>query len=524
MYTYIIVDDESLIRKGTIKKLAPMQDKVQCIGEADDGASGIELIQEKKPDFVITDMQMPGMHGTDFLAYLAEHYPGMPIIVISGYRDFDYIKQAITADAIDYLLKPFGKEALQECVQRAIDRLESSETISRQLTDSFEQKEAAYYEYDRQYLTNLILGYRTGETAISSQKLKFVNETHRMMLLTLCFSSAPLEYDVQKWLDDGGFGDLALYLPGPAPLVSYLVLFLPNAGAIPPENMVGQISTALIQDSNRNGLNLLIGISQVHSDLNELHTAFTEAANALDRQMLHGTSRQYFLYEGPDTPRQIVWDKEDEFLFRIEAGMEQEVTELTARLFSWFETIPGLTLDDAKYYCYTVSDQCRRILSFYLKQDAASSSGSMQNVVRQMFRLSELEEYYTQYFRNIALLLKTESVYACDDAVEKIRIYIQRNYQKDLNQDFIASLFYMNRSYLSTLFRQRTGVKFVDYLNEVRIEKAKEMLSGSDRKMYQVSRAVGYDNPKYFFRVFKKVTGMTPEQYRAERAGDSEKA
>ena len=515
MYTYIIVDDESLIRKGTIKKLSPMQDIVQCIGEADDGSSGIRLIQEKKPDFVITDMQMPGMHGTDFLAYLAENYPGMPIIVISGYRDFDYIKQAITADAIDYLLKPFGKEALQECVHRVINRIENTQTISRQLNDSYEQKEAAYYEYDRQYLTNLILGYRTGETVISSQKLKFVNDTHRLMLLTLCFSSAPLEFDVQEWLDGGGFGDLALFLPGTSPFISFLVLFLPNAGAITPENMVGQISKALIQDSTRYGLDLLIGISQVHHDLNELHTAFTESSDALDQQMLQGSSRQYFLYEGPATPRQITWDKEDEFLFRIEAGMEEEVKDLTAQLFSWFEKIPGLTLDDAKYYCYLISDQCRRILSSYLKQDGTSSSGSMQNVVRQMFRLSELEEYYTQYFRNIASLLKTESVYALDDTVEKIRIYIRRNYQKDLNQDFIASLFYMNRSYLSTLFRQRAGMKFIDYLNGVRIEKAKEMLSGSDRKMYQVSRAVGYDNPKYFFRIFKKMTGMTPEQYRS---------
>lgn len=513
MYTYIIVDDESLIRKGTIKKLSSMQDKVQCIGEADDGASGIQLIQEKKPDFVITDMQMPGMHGTDFLAYLADHYPDMPVIVISGYRDFDYIKQAITAEAVDYLLKPFGKEALQECVNRAIDRIESSETISRQLTDSYEQREAAYYEYDRQYLTNLILGYRTGETAISSQKLKFVNDTHRMILLTLCFSSAPQHFDVQEWLDEGGFGDLALYLPGTSPLVSFLILFLPNAGPVTPEKLVGQISTALIQDSGRNGLNLLIGISRVHSDLKELHTAFTESSGALNQQLISGASRQYFLYDGPAAPRQIVWDKEDEFLFRIEAGMEKEVKELTVQLFSWFERVPGLTLDDVKYYCYLISDQCRRILSFYLKQNE-SSSGSMQNVVRQMFRLRDLEEYYTQYFRNIALLLKTESVYALDDVVEKIKIYIRRNYQKDLNQDFIASLFYMNRSYLSTLFRQRTGTKFIDFLNEVRIEKAKEMLSGSDRKMYQVSRAVGYDNPKYFFRVFKKMTGMTPEQYR----------
>ena len=81
-------------------------------------------------------------------------------------------------------------------------------------------------------------------------------------------------------------------------------------------------------------------------------------------------------------------------------------------------------------------------------------------------------------------------------------------------QDFLASLFYMNRSYISQLFRRKTGGKFIDYLNDVRIEKACELLAASDRKIYQIARAVGYDNPKYFFRLFHKKTGVTPEEYR----------
>ena len=116
MYTYIVIDDESLIRKGTIKKLQPMEDQISCIGEADNGKSGIELIQEVHPDFVILDMQMPIMGGKELLPYLAENYPEMPLIVISGYRDFDYVKQAISAAAIDYILKPFSDSISPYCL------------------------------------------------------------------------------------------------------------------------------------------------------------------------------------------------------------------------------------------------------------------------------------------------------------------------------------------------------------------------------------------------------------------------
>ena len=237
----------------------------------------------------------------------------------------------------------------------------------------------------------------------------------------------------------------------------------------------------------------------------------------MDQQVLRNSSEQCFMFFGEPQPIPVVWPQEDEFLFRIEAGMSDEVHALTDKLFSWFVSLPGFTLGDAKYYCYTLSNQCRQILNSYLKQENESSSGSMQNVVSQIFRLEELQDYYQQFFLNITDLLKTESVYAVDDVIERIQIYIQKNYQKDLTQDFIASLFYLNRSYLSTLFRQKTGMKFVDYLNNVRIEKAKEMLLGTNRKMYQISKAVGYDNTKYFFRIFKKKAGMTPEQYRINK-------
>ena len=120
MYTYIVIDDESLIRKGTIKKLQPMEDQIACVGEADNGKAGIELIQEVHPDFVILDMQMPIMGGKELLPYLAENYPEMPLIVISGYRDFDYVKQAISAAAIDYILKPFDEDDIKRSLQRAM--------------------------------------------------------------------------------------------------------------------------------------------------------------------------------------------------------------------------------------------------------------------------------------------------------------------------------------------------------------------------------------------------------------------
>mgnify|MGYP005810250707 FL=1 len=195
--------------------------------------------------------------------------------------------------------------------------------------------------------------------------------------------------------------------------------------------------------------------------------------------------------------------------------MEEETSALTREFFNYCASIPGCTLADVKYQCYLLSDQCRKILDEYMHTpDSLKSSASMQNVVNHIFSLNDLMDYYRQFFVNLAKMIRPNSVYAIDDVIKKIQIYVERNYQKNLSQEFLSSLFYINRSYLSTLFKERTGQKFVDYLNQVRIERSKELLTETDRKMYQIARAVGYDNVKYFFRIFKKKEKMTPEEYR----------
>ena len=522
MYTYVIIDDEELIRKGTIKKLTPAADRIACAGEAENGAKGIELIRELHPDFVILDMQMPEMDGMALLPYLSEHYPAIPLIVISGYRDFDYIKQAISANAIEYLLKPFSREMVLNCVDEVIKRLENRTFLENQILTSEKEKEQACYDYDVQLLNNLILDYHVSSAKLTSQRLRRINDSHDLMLLTLHFSRSSPDALVEEWLSEQGFGDLALYLSSStSPDLGFIILFTAPQSAIPNEKLAAQILDSFIPWMENQEMPVLAGISRTHHDLDKLGAAYRETTLALDQQPVTKSASCWFAYAGETEPRPIIWDKTEEFLFRIDAGMEKETRELTRELFSWYTDLPDCTLADVKYHCYQLSDQCRLILNRYLKnQTTPESSNSMQNVVNHIFTLRELEDYYLQFFANLAAMILPQSVYAVDDIIEKIQIYMRRNYQKDLTQEFVSSLFCINRSYLSTLFKSRTGEKFVDYLNNIRILRSQELLAHTDRKMYQIARAVGYDNVKYFFRVFKKNTGITPEQFRQRHVGD----
>jgi two-component system response regulator YesN len=518
MYTYIVVDDESLIRKGTIKKLEALKETITCVGEAANGSEALDIIASTNPDIIITDMNMPIMDGSRFLPILAEQYPDKRLIVISGYKDFEYTKHAISAKAIDYILKPFSKEEIQKTVLKAVEQIADKNAIQNKIELSESEKERARYEYDIQMLKNVILGYHIASTAISSDRLKFVEKNHDLVLITIRASAPLMEDSLQNFLYENGFGDLAIYLQHiHCNNLGFLILFIPEQAAISVNNLCKQVVSSLATHLSTLNIGTFFGISNTHTDLTSLNTAFNEAVSALNSREILSNNQYNFYNSISNEPLSMSWDKYEEFLFRLESGMTEQVKDLLDELFLYFKSLKHCTLSDVKYFCFQLADNAKLIMSEYLEQVSSNTvSGSMQNILNSMFSLDEIKIYYIQFFANISEILKAKSIYSSNDVIEKMQIYARRNYYKNLNVEFLSSLFYMNRSYCSHLFKEKTGENFVDFVNRVRIEKAKELLHNTDKKMYQISKSVGYDNVKYFFRIFKKIEGVTPEQYRKE--------
>lgn len=515
MYNYIIVDDEPLIRMGTLNKLHSLSDRINCVGEADNGSRAIDLVKLTAPDIIILDMEMPIMNGTQLLTYLSENYPDIQLIVISGYKSFDYIKHAISNNVIDYILKPFTEEQIQQTVLQAITRIETSASISAQIRVSEEQKELAYYEHDIQFLQNLILDYAPADMEIHSQKLSFLRNSgiFRLAVLYTCTSNETLKMD--DHLNRLGFSEIVLFLPHPMNSnLSFFILSMPSETGLKAQHFYKQFIHELTAYIDTFQQTSYWGISNIIPELEQLHHAYTQACTALGSMPVVQEHSAFYIYDSfnVNTTHELLWEKADEFLFRIETGSTESVHELLLELQEFYRSVPKLTLADVKYHYHQLTEDCLLILKQYLNQP--SPSGSMHSIINEIFSIRELNNYYTRFFENLSLMLKPKSIYAMQDTIEQIKIYTQRNYQKNITVEFLASLFYMNSSYLSHLFRRQTGQKYVQYLNNIRIEKAKELLQTTDRKLYQIARTVGYDNTKYFFRVFKKWTGVTPEQYR----------
>lgn len=519
MYTYIIVDDESLVRKGTIKKLEPINNTVQCIGEASNGEVALDLIHKLNPDIVITDMNMPIMDGTKLLPIIAKNYPNKCIIIISGYKDFEYTKQAITANAVNYILKPFGKEELQKSVLDAIIMIKNNMAIENKLSSSETEKEHARYNYDLQLLKHLLLGYQTEKNTFTSERLKSINQLHNFILITL-HTTKPFDSTVfQILLEENGFDDLALALSHMNNHnLGFIILFMPEQTVISPKHLCLKIIQTIVDtfESQKNPISF--GISLTHKDLLELNSAFSESITALNTQTVDHTIPLCFYTHEKKEAQLIEWEKTDELLFRMEAGMIDDTLQLLDVLFDHFTNLHACTLFDVKYFCFQLSNKVKFIMSTYFEPiNSNSNSTSIQSILNELFSLDEIKQYYASFFINMSELLKDQNIYSSDNTIEKIKIYINRHYQNNLTVEFISSLFYMNRSYCSHLFKQSTGINFVDYVNNVRIKQAKYLIQNSDKKMYQIAKSVGYDNVKYFYRVFKKHEKITPKQFQQQQ-------
>lgn len=515
MYQYIILDDEYLTRKATIEKLAPLSELVQCIGEGEDGQEGLGLIDTLHPDIVITDMKMPLFGGDRLLPILAEKYPDIFIIVISGYQDFDYAHQAMKAGAVDYILKPFSSEEIQHVMQKVLDQLTHKQKLRNQKL-MIEQYETTQFSWDRELLRNMIEGYASPSSKPSSPRLLTLYQNRDYMLITLYTDNALPKKEVQGFLSKNGYGDTILFLPhSQTDHMGYLLISLPPVPSLDNRAYCQQILRGISSLFWPNHWPVLYGCSAVHCSLSNLSAAHRETLQALDNCTLSQKENILFYSLEKDTVRLLEWERTNELLFYIESGKTDETEALLEELFTFFEGQPSASLLDVKYSCHQLTDQLRYMMSHHIQQVHKSQTESgMQPILDTIYSIQRLKEFYLRFFLNIASAFVGQGIYSDQDTMQNVKTYIDHHYQKNISVEFVASLFHLNRSYLSHAFRQKMGHSFIDYLNLVRVSHAKELLEKSDKKMYQITKLAGYNNLRYFFRAFKKSEGMTPDQYR----------
>lgn len=535
MLRVFLVEDESIIRE-TLRDTVPWaQYGYAFAGEAGDGEMALPLIRQVKPDVLITDIRMPFMDGLALSELLRKEFPEMKIIIISGYDDFEYARQAISIGVDQYLLKPITKKALLDVLEELREKIEE-EQANRNYLARFHREAEEYEQYTRKVFFERIV---SGQLSVQE----------------IYEAAAKLDIDLRAQCYA-----LAFFSVMPEPLASAEVYSEPGARLRDAllEHFMKYPEYILLRWNLTTYALLLKGET---ARMDELCRRCVETVRG--QYAAHAPEQDWYVAVGRPTQRLSTMPDCFEEVSRLWAYRyilpQQHV--LTADTVSFLTgTDSGSSLldqldasqaDPAILTGVMQSASAREIPSFadeYLRsvENALSSKPFCQYLMlsvrftaarfaqslgvgqREAFAPltclelvgrnvteADLKDYLCAILQRVIDLRDQASSNQCRGLLKQALAYIDGHFtEESLSLNQVAREVNISANYLSAVFSQEVGATFTEYVTGKRMELAKELLRTTDKRSGEVAVAAGYKDPHYFSFLFKKTQGCTPRDYR----------
>ncbi|NLM11572.1 MAG: response regulator transcription factor [Clostridiaceae bacterium] len=540
MFKVMIIDDEPIIRKGIKNILNWKQFGCEICAEASDGEEGRTLIKKYRPDILITDIRMPEIDGLKMIKDVKDLIPDCKIIVLTGYRDFDYVQEALKLGVFDFVLKPSKIEELTAIVQRAVEelkRLKNRAEEFKKLKKLFEQNIPVLREkflYDLMYEM-----YPNRQDILPRAELLGVNITE-FFLLVIEIDTDENENLSQYDMNLYQFGIINTFMDVFSdcfdviniPLKDRRVAFILQ-GMDDIKDSLGKINDkcSYFQELLVNcfGFTVTIAVSSEGRGIMQLPEKHRECMEALERKFYIGNNTVIFyndlnvFFKFDDYS---VLEKYQRLLLEgIKTGNESIVTKRVEDIFEYINSLEHSNMNYLKnFYCGIIN----QINNIRLSVAQASNDRkvesinivSLHSMINESDSIHELNELLKDVSLSITSKINNYNTKSIKLVLRNAIDYIHENYGKPITLNDVAEHVYVSTSYLSRMFKKELGKNFVDYLNGLRIEKAKELLMDPKYKTYEVAEIVGIPDAHYFSRLFKKYEGLSPTEYRDASAAE----
>lgn len=537
MYKLLIVDDEAFIADGLYRTFSNFSELPLDVYRCYLASSALTLLDQYRMDIVITDINMPGLSGLDMLKEIQKRWPDCRTIVLSGYSEFDYAQTALRYGADYYILKSEGDEALIDAVKGCIQKIESAMKELRWKDEMEKALEKAAPLLRQNFLRRLLDG------DVSPKELTAQNFQQLMLPLSLesplHLAAARLDtLDKESWDSPDTYYctaiDSIFRHTTAARLTSaqfvlentrYMIwLIQPKNPQSSPDRMTSYINGALesVQSYCRYALKISVSFllepapvtfDKLPACYKNLHFILFNKLNATEEMVLGNTV--FYLTPAEDTLRtnellgdisklssMLEFQNKKEFLalFQklLEKMMDYSNTETQVLLYHNLSAILLNHILQAKKYDDFIADfQSIAIFSLPREQWDISLYEKFIEIAAWIFSADDMESSlrYTQ-------------------TLHTIHTYIDQHLAEPISLAELAEQVYLNPVYLSRAYKQITGQNLSKYIADRRLEKARSLLSNSNAKISEIAGRVGYESPAHFSRIFKKSTGMTPQEYR----------
>lgn len=500
----VIIEDEMKIRNG-MAKLISAHTAHSVVGEAKNGREGLELILRLRPELVISDIKMPVMDGLQLLEELDRLGIHCHFIILSGYSEFEYARKAIRYGVDDYLLKPLGPEELI----RMLDKVQS-------LLDEEEQRQA---ETAEGLLRSLLLGGHGGPNHPGPA------DTLRK---SGGFSEDKPCYLVAGYLGDSGVG-YANTLPGlwekmketyPSYRIYYVMMenvrqmFCLIQGDVTEEELEAKLQRRVYMNLEKGdcpvwAMEPLACLEELESKGKLLRERQLCGMRLGYRTVITAKKAAALRFQEYEYPKQL----EQELRTAVCGGSAEQLLQTSENIKERLRAMEW----EPRYFRHAYG-MLVNFAGTIFQDTSAAGARALQNLdtgrlVADAVTLGELEQCFDRVIRMIAESKDTREDIRNYAILRAIR-YIKDHYQENISLEQLAAYLEMTPEYLSTLFNKEVGINFTAFLKQFRISHAKRLLKGTDRKICEIAVAVGYHDPKYFNRVFKEETGVSPGDYR----------
>lgn len=528
MQKIMIVDNESAIRKGLIHCIHWKDLDCVIAAQAEDGIDALEQILSVQPDIIISDIRMPGMDGLELAHTLHLQYPWIKVIILTGFPDFEYAQRAITYQVVDFVLKPTSVESLTQAVEKAKARI-AEERAGQKLKQELESKEEQNLSLQQKILLHdLIRGVDISQIFLSNQMIQLNMDLTNYFVLRL--DIAPLEENLL--ITEAEAEQLSGHLQQAQALLAEClnecnVYFVPRGNQIcyaivnasPAYPVISQCMEAINILNSLPQFLLFIGISQHYNAPLQMQRAAAQADQA-----------SQFAKYSPDLPvisieqlpqvSPLVMQRISSDLRLLKSAIENRTKNSTRdilnRLFTFIRE-NKLPVDTVRNICLYIHQFCTSLL-FLPHTEGYPTEDTGMPILKKLIEddsVDSMEQDMCCFIEQI-LNQATASDDQADHLVHSVKSYIAVHYAEDLSLESIADQVHLSPSYLSRLFKKKTAENLSAYIQNIRINEAKTLLRTTTLKTYEVGEHVGIGDPVYFSRIFKKVTGIKPKDYRSK--------
>ncbi len=517
MKKVMLVDDEIVIRENIRECIDWDKEGFQYCGDASDGEIALPMIEEWRPDILITDIKMPFMDGIELSTIVRQRLPDTKIIILSGHDEFNYARTALRIGVDEYILKPVS----------SADLISLLNSVSRKIDRERREKRKHVYSYDK-LLGDLCGGLITSDDAdIAAAALSLpLQSTYYSTVIWDMRCPAPSSPHHETAVRDAEaiieeiaktHGDIWRYKRSRTETV-WIVRGNKR------EEMASALERLQLLAETESSLPFAVsfGVGSIQERLEGIHTSFLEAEEDRNLRRLKTQNKNALWNAARETKSSSSLDR-SKFLDFLKIGTPPH-SEGFIREFS--ESLRGIDWKSSLYGYYVLNDltletlqEAKRVLR--IPEVSESMIGELQQQIMEI-RDWEQSRAYLRALVDKFWIMRIEASNKYGDMIDKAKEFMRERFAHDgLSLQDAADHVCVSSSHLSKVFSHETGQTFIEYLTQTRIRKAMELLQTTSEKTYEIAFQVGYNDSHYFSNLFKRITGMTPRDFRRQGSSGS---